>query len=191
MTEGRNASKYFLWLGLMLALVAMLFAGGAITSLTGGGGEARSLDPVQLRSARDRHLVPIRMLIDQNGNISSKLRQKYVEYPGGIQESYFAKIMRDGEARHRDMKDMIDRLNRNNLKILTHLQEYGEPLTDDLKEQVPFFREHAVRYEQRWKALPQAAAKGAELPVAQPMFPPGFPRAVTAEIEAVDRQIAR
>jgi hypothetical protein len=191
MTEGKNPRKYFICLGLILALAAILFASGAINSLAGGGGEAGPLSKTELRNARDGHLVPIRTLVDQNGEISSVLRQKYVEYPGGIQESYFAKVLRDGEAKHRDMKAMIDRLNRNNLSILAHLDAYGEPRTDDLKEQIGFFREHAIRYDQRWKALPQAAAKGAELPVAQPMFPPGFPRAVEAEISALDRQIGR
>lgn len=189
MTEGKSAPKYLLWIGLVLALSAALFASGALTSLTGGGEEAPARSLAELRSAREKHLVPVRTLLGENGEISSQLRQRYVEYPGGIQESYFAKVLRDGEAKHRDMKDMIERLNRNNLAILGHLEAYGEPATDDLKEQVGFFSEHAVRYDQRWKALPQAAAKGAELPVAQPMFPPRFPRAVEAEIAAIDRQI--
>ena len=187
MTEARKAPKYWLWLGLILALAAALFVSGALTN---GRGEHPSRSAADLRSARDAHLVPIRRLLDENGEISSQLRQRYVEYPGGIQESYYAKVVRDGEAKHRDMKDMIDRLNRNNLGILSHLEAYGEPLTEDLREQIGFFREHAERYDQRWKALPQAAAKGAELPVAQPMFPPGFPRAINGEIAAVDQRIA-
>lgn len=190
MTKGQKKPKYYLWLGLILALAAVLFTSGAITSLTKGE-EARPRSAAEPRGARENHLVPIRALIDQNGEVSSELRQKYVEYPGGIQESYFAKVQRDGEAKHRDMKEMIERLNSNNLAILAHLKAYGEPITEDLKEQVGFFREHAVRYDQRWKALPQAIAKGAELPVAQPMFPPGLPRAVEAEISAIDQQIGR
>lgn len=188
MTEGTTSRKYLLWLGLILALVAALFASGAI-GLGGSSGEKRPMSAGELRIARDAHLLPIRGLLDENGELSSVLRQKYVEYPGGIQESYFAKVLRDGEAKHQDMRQMIDRLNRNNLQILRHLKTYGQPRTEDLREQVGFFEEHAVRYDERWKALPRAAAKGAELPVAQPMFPPGFPRAVEAEISEINRRI--
>jgi hypothetical protein len=191
MKEGRAAAKYLLWAGLILAIGAALFASGALTGVAGGGREERPADPAALLSAKQRHLAPMQALLLENGEISTELRQKYVEYPGGIQESYFAKLVRDGEAPHRDMKERIDRLNRNNLTVLAHLKAYGEPRTEDLKEQAAFFREHAARYDERWRALPQAAAKGAELPVAQPMFPPGFPRAIAAEIAAVDREIAR
>jgi hypothetical protein len=188
MDEGRPAPKYFLWIGLVAAVVAALFMSGAFSSLADGG-EGRRTDAAALRSARDRHLVPIRSLLEENGRISSELRDRFVEYPGGIQESYHAKVMRDGEAKHRDMKEMIERLNRNNLSILAHLEAYGEPRTEDLKEQAAFFREHALRYDQRWKALPKAAAAKSELPVAQPMFPPAFPRAVAAELAAADRAL--
>jgi len=189
MNEGRKSAKPFLWIGLVLALLAALWISGALNGLTGTARPDQPVDRAAPRAAREAHLVPIRALLDENSELSSDLRRRFVEYPGGIQESYHAKLMRDGEAKHREMRDKIERLNSNNLAILKHLKAYGDPRTEDLKEQAAFFEEHALRYDERWKALPGAAARKVDLPVAQPMFPPGFPRAIGAEIAAVDRQL--
>jgi hypothetical protein len=189
MSQSRKWAKPFVWIGLVAALLAALWVSGALSGF-GSGVKPPPVDRPALRAARDAHLLPIRTLLDENGEISSDLRRRFVEYPGGIQESYHAKLMRDGADKHREMKDRIERLNRNNLSILAHLNAYGEPRTPELKEQVAFFREHALRYDERWKALPDAAARQVELPVAQPMFPPGFPRAIGTEIAAVDAALS-
>lgn len=130
------------------------------------------------------YLQPIATLLADNEVIYKELRAApYVEPGWGILESYLMKIRRDGISKHALMKKRIESLISNNEAILTYLGNYaGYTKTADFRTEAAKFRDHAIRYNDRWKSLLEVFAANGEFPTAAPVFPAAFPAAVQAEL---------
>lgn len=132
------------------------------------------------------YLQPIATLLEDNNVIFNELRAPpYVEPGWGILESYLIKIRRDGVAKHALMKKRIDTLVANDDTIITLLNKYAAYVkTTEFRDASTKFRDHAIRYSDRWKSLLEVYASHGEFPTAAPAFPPEFPAAVQAELKA-------
>jgi len=163
----------------------------SVTSLVLGGGwyqehekSRRAEIEANQRLVAD-YLQPIATLLSDNKVIFEELRSPpYVEPGWGILESYLIKIRRDGVAVHALMKKRIDTLVSNNEAIITLLSKYAAyAKTRDFQAEATKYRDHAIRYNDRWKSLLEIYAADGDFPTAALVFPDGFPAAVQAEID--------
>ena len=101
-------------------------------------------------------------------------------------ESYLIKLRRDGRdgvAKHALMKKRIDTMVQNNETVVTLLTKYAAYIkTDKFRSEAEKFRDHAIRYSDRWKSLIEVFAANGEFPTDAPVFPAEFPKAVQDEI---------
>lgn len=137
------------------------------------------------------YLQPISTLLNDNESIFNELSSKpYSEPDWGILESYLIKIRRDGVPKHALMKKRIDTLVRNNETIITLLTKYAAYIqTKTFREEAEKFRDHAIRYSDRWGSLIEVFTANGEFPTNAPVFPKDFPNAVRHEI-SVRQQLA-
>lgn len=145
----------------------------------------------KLVSDRDDILVPVKNALRENRSLYERLSSPlYNEPDWGVQESYYLRVRRDGPDKHQIMEHMIDGLVENNAKVLRLLDTYmGRARTREFTDKEAAFREHARLYESRWKGMKAAAINKEEPPMAEPVFPAGFPASLDAEIAAVQAQI--
>ena len=131
-------------------------------------------------------LQPIATLLaDNNGMYNELSTERYAEPGWGILESFLVRIRRDGVAKHSVMKARIETLTGNNQTVLTLLTKYASYVrTESFKIESAKFRDHAIRYNDRWKALLEVYASVGDFPTAAPVFPAGFPAAVEAELKS-------
>jgi hypothetical protein len=175
-----------------------------LTLILGGGWLQESQKNQRLRVERNdrlrtEYLEQIGSLVDANKTIFSDLRSspQFVEPGWGILEAYLAKIRRDGALKHSEMAERINDLVGNNEKIIALLDSYyGHIQTPEFRTQTAAFRDHALRYRDRWRALSKFAVamkncKGDrgesdeckfEFDTAVPTFPEQFPKALESEI---------
>jgi hypothetical protein len=132
------------------------------------------------------YLKPIATLLEDNEGLFRELRASpYSERGWGILESFLIKIRRDGVSTHALMRERIQRLVSNNDTIITLLNRYGAyTKTPQFQMEAAKFRDHAIRYSDRWKSLLEIYASNGVFPTAAPVFPDQFPAAVHAEIAA-------
>lgn len=130
------------------------------------------------------YLQPIATLLGDNEIIFRELRAFPYSEPGwGILESFLVKIRRDGVSKHALMKERIETLVSNNETIITLLSKYAAyTKTSRFQAEAARFRDHAIRYNDRWRSLLEVYASNGEFPTAAPVFPDQFPAAVQAEI---------
>ena len=130
------------------------------------------------------YLQPIATYLKDNESIFQELRAPpYVEPGWGILESYLIKIRRDGVPKNALMKKRIDTLVQNDETIVTLLTKYAAYIENDsFRVQAEKFRDHAIRYSDRWKSLLEVYASKGDFPTAAPVFPTEFPQAVQDEI---------
>lgn len=163
--------------------------------LVGGGWYQERQKNVRAEADANQRLVaeylqPIATLLSDNDVIFRELRsQPYAEPGWGILESYLIKIRRDGVPKHALMKRRIDTLVSNNETIVTLLSKYAAYARTPLfQSEATKFRDHAIRYNDRWKSLLEVYAAKGDFPTAAPVFPETFPAAVQAELEARRRE---
>jgi hypothetical protein len=73
----------------------------------------------------------------------------------------------------------------NNQTILMLLLKYsGDVKTNEFRVQSEKFRDHAIRYNDRWRSLIEVYSSKGDFPTAAPAFPTDFPSAVQIEIAA-------
>lgn len=164
----------------------------SVLSLLIGGGWYQEYQKNQrtLVEANDRliieYLQPIATLLTDNESIFRELRSEpYSESGWGILESYLIKIQRDGVPKHALMKKRIDTLVQNNEAMITLLTKYAAHVKiEAFRVQSERFRDHAIRYRDRWQSLLEVFASKGEFPTAAPVFPVDFPKAVQSEISA-------
>ncbi len=181
----------------------------SILSLVGGGGwyqehqktlraeEDARLHAIEVQKAEHQRLIdadqrlvadylqPIADLLETNSEIYNDLRKpEFVEPPNwGVLESYLIKIRRTGVPKNSEMKQRIDRLVENDLAVVTLLSKYsGYAKTAEFKTEAAAFRNHALLYSDRWKALLEVVTSGGKFRTGVTPFPEGFPAAVKAEI---------
>jgi hypothetical protein len=164
----------------------------SVATLALGGGwyqEHQENERAQLEANQRlvaEYLQPVATLLEDNEVIFKELRAPpYVEPGWGILESYLIKIRRDGVAKHALMKKRIDTLVANNDTIITLLNKYAAYVkTPEFRAESAKFRDHAIRYSDRWKSLLEVYASKGEFPTAAPVFPAEFPAAVQLELRA-------
>jgi hypothetical protein len=175
-------------LGVTVALLTLLLGSGFVTKWIDRGTSQSQV----WEQRRNEHLSPVATALTENKELFVELSGSNFNEPGwGIQESYYEKVRRDGPAKHLIMRDKIQALVDNNKTVLAHLNAYEPYMSPMMKVQADLFRRHAVRYNSRWPAMTSAAETGADIPVAEPVFPEGFPSAVQEEIKRVNAMIER
>ena len=162
----------------------------SVLSLVVGGGwyQEREKNARAEHEANERliaeYLQPIATMLADNDVIFQELRAPpYVEPGWGILESYLMKIRRDGVPKHAVMKQRIETLVANNQTVITLLGKYAAyAKTPQFQSEAAKFRDHALRYNDRWKSLLEVYAAEGEFPTAAPVFPNRFPATVQAEL---------
>lgn len=136
------------------------------------------------------YLQPVATLLADNEVIFKELRSApYVEPGWGILESYLIKIRRDGVPKHALMKKRIETLVANNETIITLLSKYAAyAKTPIFESESAKFRDHGIRYNDRWKSLLEVYAANGDFPTDAPVFPEGFSSAVQAELATRRRE---
>jgi len=185
--ERRRASK----ISTFFAVLSLIFA---VSTMVGGGGWYQQYQAHQdaIKKENERRvadfLKPMLTYLDDNKAIYDQLQQpRYKETGWGILESYLIKIRRDGVDKHALMKGRIDSLVENNSAVIALLRQYeGYTRSPDLSRTAKAFRNHAIRYRDRWRSLLQVYESQAEFPTAAPSFPKEFPRAIKDEINSYE-----
>lgn len=143
------------------------------------------------RAAHERwitdHLRPMTIALNDTKVAHDDMYRNDLVEGWGILESYVKKVQKDGYKKHALMRKRIEFVVRANEKVITLLDGYlPHALTDGFRVQAAEFRDHALRYSDRWAAVPDVIGTKEQLPVAKP-FPTEFPAQVAAEIEAQRR----
>lgn len=169
------------WVAIVTSILTLVVGGGWFQEYQKGKKAKREANE---RLVVD-YLRPIITLLKVNEGIHGELYQNNLEQGWGILESYLIKIRRDGIKPHALMRERIHTAVQNNDTIVTLLNKYAAYtiITPELRSETERFRDHAIRYSNRWKALFEVYETKAELPVAAP-FPKGFPKAVEGEVSA-------
>lgn len=171
--------KLATWLPIILA---------ALTLIVGGGWFQECNKTRKAEKDANSRLVAeylgytISTLLKDNKVIYDELRKDYLEPGKDVLESYLAKIRRDGINPHSLMRQRINTMVENNNKVVVLLGNYESYVINSrLREEAAKFRNHAIRYKDRWNAIPDLQAVNGELPIAM-AFPQDFPQSVEEEI---------
>ena len=101
------------------------------------------------------------------------------------EQSYLAKIRRDGVAKHTDMKQRIDQLAEDNTAIVTLIRVYSpHAKTAAFTSEADKFRNYASAWRDRWNSVIELFTAGGNYPAAGPRFPKEFASAVQTEAAA-------
>ena len=129
-------------------------------------------------------LKPILTLIADNNKIHKELVNEYNTGKPGVLESYLEKVKKNGPNSNPLMHQRIFTIVNNNDEIIKLLRSYeGNIITAEFKQQSDLFRDHALRYKDRFNAIHDIYVTKGQLPSA-PSFPEGFIEAINSEILA-------
>jgi hypothetical protein len=174
------------WIAAVCGVLTLVFGGGWYSTWQ----QNRRQEAAHQQAIADGQLKPILVLLAQNLDLKNELDGPEYNEPGwGIQESYLIKAKRNGAKANAVMREKIDDLVKNDEHIVV-LVEQHLPFanTNAFKQQGTAFIQHAKRYADRWHALPDILETSGDFPTAEPVFPRDFPKAVSDEIDALEKR---